>query len=175
MGRVGLHESLRNSGLLFFFFVFIITTYSCSAARSSKVRLGDPEIAFQRIRTESQRGNFLQARSEAQQYYTAWQAKPDTKWHWKFKLLDAEMLLLNGETRQANALLSTLPPPQFADLVPRLHMLQGYVAFREGRETDARALISAAAAPAPAAAGGALLAAMLLSTLVSWSGGESVA
>ncbi len=94
---------------------------------------------------ESKSGNFSLARAEAQRCYAAWQYRPSTTWHWKFKLLNAEMLLLNGETRQAVELLRSAPPVQEAGLQPRFQMLQGYVAFRGGRTADATALVTRAA------------------------------
>lgn len=63
-------------------------------------------------------------------------------------LLDAEMLLLNGDTRQAGSLIVAPPPPEYADLLPRYRMLKGYVAFREGRDSDAQSLLATAAAAA---------------------------
>jgi CHAT domain-containing protein len=123
---------------------FVLSS-SCSPVRDLKVKTGDPEASFASIRFESQRGNFSRARAEAQRCYDAWQSRPETKWHWKFKLLDAEMLLLNGETRQASALLREVPPAEYAELEPRFVMLQGYVAFREGRDADALALLTRSA------------------------------
>jgi CHAT domain-containing protein len=146
MARVGLHESQVNSAFASLLLASIIVIFSCSPGQQSNVATGNPEAAFARIRTESQRGNFLRARSDAQQYFAAWQSRPAAKWHWKFRLLDAEMLLFNGETRQASALLRS--PPPHADLLPRFQMLQGYVAFREGRESDAQALLARAASKA---------------------------
>jgi CHAT domain-containing protein/lipopolysaccharide biosynthesis regulator YciM len=105
----------------------------------------NPDSAFAHIRTEMQHGNFLQARGEARGCYAAWQSHPAAKWHWKFRLLDAEILLLNGDTRRAVALLAVAPPSQYQDLQPRFQMLQGYVAFREQRNSLARDLLLRAA------------------------------
>jgi len=131
----------NNSPLLGFLFV-VLGASGCSH------NIDNPAAALARIRKESQRGNFLQARNEATQGYEAWRSRPDSAWYWKFMLLDAEMLLLNGDTRQAESLLASPPPPAYSDLLPRYRMLQGYVAFRENRNSDAQSLLSMAAAAA---------------------------
>ncbi len=97
---------------------------------------------------EGQRGDFTLAMADSQSCYAGWLSRPESKWHWQFKLLNAEMLLLNGETRQASALLSSPLPMARADLQPRFQMLQAYVAFRDGRDSEARALLSSATASA---------------------------
>jgi CHAT domain-containing protein/Tfp pilus assembly protein PilF len=135
MARLG---PLRGFSFAFVCLVFLTTAPSAI----------NPPSAFARIRTEMQRGDFVQARSEAQGCYAAWRSRPAAKWHWKFRLLDAELLLLNGDTRRAAALLPAPPPSEYAELKPRFQMLQGYIAFREGQESVAQDLLPRAAAAA---------------------------
>jgi CHAT domain-containing protein len=154
MARVGRHSNvpLKTRRLPRFFVRSILAALlldllliASGCARATKGGDTDnPETTFARIRAESRRGDFARARTDAQAAFSAWESRSELKWHWKFRLLDAEMLLLNGETRQAAALLRTSPPAEYADLVPRLQMLQGYVAFREARRPDAKELVSVA-------------------------------
>jgi CHAT domain-containing protein len=137
----------NNSPLLVFLFV-ILGASGCSHNRSTQTDIDNPAAALVRIRKESQHGNFVQARNEARAIDAAWQSRPNSSWHWKFMLLDAEMLLLNGDTRQAESLIASPPPAEYSDLLPRYRMLQGYVAFRERRDSDAQSLLSTAAAAA---------------------------
>ena len=130
------------------FLFMMLGASGCSRSRSVQADIDHPAAALVRIRKESQHGNFVQARNDAMQGYEAWRTRPDSAWHWKFRLLDAEMLLLNGDTRQAEALIASPPPPEYSDLLPRYRMLQGYVAFREGRDSEAQSLLLTAAAAA---------------------------
>lgn len=114
-------------------------------------RRPDPAQAFKTVQAESQRGDFIAARAEARDLYVRWASRPDELWHWKFKLLYAEMLLLNGETRKAEALLSTAPTQRFSKFRPRYKMLNAYVCFRMGETSKARALAQEAIVSASAA------------------------
>jgi CHAT domain-containing protein len=110
----------------------------------------DPSAAFSTVRRATYQGNFELARSEAQRQYRRWQSRPDQLWFWKWKLMNAEMLLLNGQTREAQTLLSSSLSNRFALLQPRYNMLQGYIAFRNGKEADAKGIVSEAAMAAHA-------------------------
>lgn len=139
----------RDSTCRFFVILIVILGASgCSHNRAAQIDFDNPAAALAHIRKESQHGNFLQARNEAAQGYEAWRSRPNSPWHWKFMLLDAEMLLLNGDTGQAESLLASPPPEAESDLLPRYRMLQGYVAFRANRNSDAQSLLSTASAAA---------------------------
>jgi len=71
-------------------------------------------------------GRFSLAREDASKGYARFQDQPASKWHWKFKLLLAEMHLYNFETSKAEALLA-MPPKEYARLLPRYQELRGYV------------------------------------------------
>ena len=72
-------------------------------------------------------GRFSLAREYASKGYARFQDQPASKWHWKFKLLLAEMHLYNFETSKAEALLAMPPPKEYARLLPRYQELRGYV------------------------------------------------
>ncbi len=107
-----------------------------------------PDSAYAVITQTSRRGQEDLARSEAEQCYRAWSLHKSDLWAWRFRLLYAELLLRNGQTRDAELLLGAAPPGAFESLRVRFDMLQGYVAFRHGRDAEARALLSGAAARA---------------------------
>ncbi len=73
------------------------------------------------------RGRFSLAREYASKGYARFQNQPASEWHWKFKLLLAEMDLYNFETSKAETLLSMQPPKEYARLLPRYQELRGYV------------------------------------------------
>ncbi len=81
----------------------------------------------------------------AQREYWSLQNRPATLWHWKFKFLYAEILLLQSNNTGANALLETAPPVEFRQLSPRFKFLQGYLANRLGKFDQAEILLSQAA------------------------------
>lgn len=93
------------------------------------------------MRQAVEQGNFTLARSESEKLYRAWIRRPTDLWHWKFKLLNAEMLLLNGDTSAAQALLASPPPLKYSSLQPRYEMLRAYVAFRLNQDATAHALL----------------------------------
>jgi CHAT domain-containing protein len=86
-----------------------------------------PDKVFGSARAEAIHGRFSQAREYASDGYTRFRNQPASQWHWKFKLLLAEMHLYNFDTREAEALLAIPPPPQYPRLAPRYQELRGYV------------------------------------------------
>jgi CHAT domain-containing protein len=83
----------------------------------------------------------VRAREYARAGYSHFENQPQSKWHWTFTLLYAEMHLWNGDTEQAQRLLSEPPPATYPDLLPRYQMLQGYVLFRRQKIDDADKLL----------------------------------
>src|SRR6476620_3706394 len=90
-----------------------------------------PEQLFESARAESIKGQFSRARHFATAGYKKSEDQPASELHWKFKLLLAEMLLYNGDTLQAEPLLSTPPPAALRRLLPSYNKLRGYVLFRK--------------------------------------------
>jgi CHAT domain-containing protein len=105
----------RQAFQIFSCFLFLV---SCARA---------PDKLFESARAESVRGRFSLAREYAREGYARFENQPASEWHWKFKLLLAEMHLFNFGTREAEALLAVPPPPAYPRLVPRYQELRGYV------------------------------------------------
>ncbi len=124
----------------------------CAVLQGCHPPAPSPDTAFEAIRTEARRGDFSLANKDAARAFANWQSRPQAAWHWKFRLLYAELLLLNSDTRAASALLGDAPPASAAALLPRYTMLRGYVAYREGKAPDAEAMLQNAAAAAHARA-----------------------
>jgi CHAT domain-containing protein/predicted negative regulator of RcsB-dependent stress response len=95
------------------------------------------------MRAQYKRGDFVGARENAQRAYELFKNEPQSMWHWKFKLLAAEMFLLNGNTQQADPLLTQTPPSSFPELLPRYQMLRGYSLSRNGKYREAQELLGA--------------------------------
>src|SRR6185312_8433968 len=103
-----------------------------------------PEALFAEARANHKQGHFAKARELASIGFARFQKQPQSEWHWKFKLLSAEMDLWNGETEKADLLLSQPPPAIFPKLLPRYQMLRAYVLFRKQNIRAARELLARA-------------------------------
>ncbi|HSU59451.1 MAG TPA: CHAT domain-containing protein [Bryobacteraceae bacterium] len=99
---------------------------------------------FAEARANHKQGHFAKARELASIGFARFQKQPQSEWHWKFKLLSAEMDLWNGETEKADLLLSQPPPAIFPKLLPRYQMLRAYVLFRKQNIRAARELLARA-------------------------------
>jgi CHAT domain-containing protein len=110
-----------------------------------------PEQLFESARAESIKGQFSRARQFATAGYKKLEDQPASEWHWKFKLLLAEMLLYNGDTLQAEPLLSTPPPAALRRLLPSYNKLRGYVLFRKQDYAGGERLLRSASGTAHSA------------------------
>src|SRR5947209_9130081 len=104
---------------------------SCSKARP------DPAQHLAHIKAMYQQGHFVEARQAAEEEYRS--LNPESQWGWKFKLLVAELLLINGQTEKAEQLLSAPPFTEATSVVPRFRMLQAYCLFRREKGAEAEA------------------------------------
>ena len=120
--------------------------FSCLLLLTSCAR--PPEALFESARAASVKGQFSSARGFASAGYKAFEHQPRSEWHWKFKLLLAEMLLYNGETQRAEPLLATPPPRNLPRLLPAYEKLQGYVMFRHQDYAGGERLLRRAASEA---------------------------
>jgi len=107
-----------------------------------------PDKLFDSARAESIKGQFSRARQFAAAGYQEFQYQPASEWHWKFKLLLAELLLYNGDTLQAEPLLAAPPPARFPRLLPYCEKLRAYVLFRRQDYAGGERLLHHAAADA---------------------------
>ncbi len=113
---------------------------ACSPRWSPASKDRHLQTLFESAEAEYKRGELVRARQDAESGYRQLQNRRESEWHWKFKLLYAEMLLWNGDTNKADSLLSE-PPWKYPRLLPRYHMLQGYVLFRREKNLEAGRLL----------------------------------
>jgi CHAT domain-containing protein/Tfp pilus assembly protein PilF len=76
--------------------------------------------------------------------FSAWRRKPLTAWHWRFRLLTAELLFVQKETQEAFSLLRDAPPldvPDHDRLQARLVNDLGYAAISQQKYSEARELL----------------------------------
>jgi CHAT domain-containing protein len=98
-----------------------------------------PAAAYQRALATFRNGKYAEACEQAQR--GARQCGADVQCRWKFRLLEAEILIQRIKDNEAGAILSqTLPSgSDFAGLDLRRRMLQGYLLTFSGDETKAAA------------------------------------
>lgn len=101
----------------------------------------DPGILFQSIRDDYLHGNLDVAQTRADEALRLSRLKGsgnDTAWEMKFRLLDAEILLRQGHTKEALALLTANPEslPTVGDLAIKRNVLCGLAHFRLGRPQE---------------------------------------
>src|SRR4051794_5034411 len=81
----------------------VFQVFSCFLFLVSCARA--PDKLFESARAEAVHGRFSAARAYAREGYARFENQPASEWHWKFKLLLAEMHLYNFDTREAETLL----------------------------------------------------------------------
>src|SRR5579872_3934604 len=91
----------RNRALL-------LIVIACGCARQPSA-----EDLYRDARTLWRRGLFSQATAAADRGWQQWKNQPNTEWHWKFRLLEAELLFNPRSPARALALLERAPvaPP----------------------------------------------------------------
>jgi CHAT domain-containing protein len=104
-------------------------------------RSPDPQKAFHHARQAFLRGDLPSAHREAHDAYQRFSGH-DLEWAWRFRLLDAEVLITQGNREDALPLLSATLPPQLArsELAIKQEILQGsaYVPLDRLEESDQR-------------------------------------
>jgi CHAT domain-containing protein/Tfp pilus assembly protein PilF len=100
--------------------------------------LPDPQNTFNHARDTFVQGNLPLARQEADAGYRRF-ARQDEEWAWKFRLLEAEVLLDQGLSKDVLTLLNSALPTPLAtgDLAIKQKTLQGSAYVLLGRLTDA--------------------------------------
>jgi CHAT domain-containing protein/Tfp pilus assembly protein PilF len=101
-------------------------------------RLPSPQKTFDHAQLMLTHGDLSQARTEATAGYQRFTGH-DQKWAWKFRLLEAEILLAQGRSKDVLFLLDSSLPPQLehSDLAIKQMTLQGTVYILLGRLRDA--------------------------------------
>src|SRR5205085_2598354 len=118
--------------------VLLSLVFSLSSCTSHN-KYSDPQKVFERTRSDYLRGHLTDAQHDADiavQYFS----KNQPEWEWKFRLLQGEILIKRGLSKDALELLAPPLPPRFAktDLPIRQHLLQGlgYVALGQLGEAE---------------------------------------
>jgi CHAT domain-containing protein len=86
----------------------------------------DPQKTFEHAQETFTHGDLVAAQTEADIAYRRFSGG-DQEWAWKFRLLDAEILVDQGQSEAARVLLDATLPPELArtDLAVNQEMLQG--------------------------------------------------
>ena len=104
----------------------------------------NPAAVYARADALRRAGNMSKAQQEAQRGYAAWQNRPETVWHWKFRLLTAETLISQSQLKQAAPLLQVEPPAGLPDrdaVEARRDLSNAVVAYYQSRYLDGIALL----------------------------------
>jgi CHAT domain-containing protein len=116
----------------------LLWTFTCT-------RLTDPQKTFDHARQAFLRGDLPSAHHEAYSAYQTFSGH-DQEWAWRFRLLDAEVLITQGNRDDALSLLSVTLPPQLAqsDLAIKQQILQGSAYIPLDRLAEADKCLTAA-------------------------------
>ncbi|SRR5579871_1377721 len=122
--------------------VFLFAVYGCT-------RQPDPQQIFEQVRLLYLRSDLVSARQEAHNAYVHFSDK-NLEWAWKFRLLEAEILISQGLSREALALVDPpLPSLVARDLAVRKDTLQGLACALLGRFSEAEIKLQSAEAQLP--------------------------
>ena len=124
--------------LVFVLFSAILWSLGCT-------RLPDPQKTFDHARGAFLRGDLPTAESEARRAYERFSGH-DQEWAWRFRLLDAEVLITQGKRDLALPLLSAALPPEFArtDLAIKQEILRASAYIPLDRLEEAERCLRAA-------------------------------
>jgi tetratricopeptide (TPR) repeat protein len=109
-----------------------------------------PDPRYDRAATDLRRGNLVEARREVTEAMARWR-DPRTEWHWRFKLLEAEVALAEGKAVEARKLLAEPVPdvPNRTSLEARRRMHLANSALKTTDFKSASRLLDEAASLAP--------------------------
>ena len=115
-------------------FVLLLAAGSCEQA-------GGAAAAYDRIVSDLERGNLQQAEQLVQESGQRWSDSAKSPWHWRFRLLNAEVLIARGRPADARRLVDA-PVPQ--GLEARRLKILGHAALNVGQYEEATRLLDAA-------------------------------
>ncbi len=93
-----------------------------------------PAVVYGRAEALRRGGEMAKALAEAQRGYLAWRNRPETAWHWKFRLLTAETLISQSKFQQGLQLLKDEPPagvPDRDSVEARRELSQAVIAYSQ--------------------------------------------
>lgn len=106
-----------------------------------------PGAVYSRAEEYRRVGEIPKALQQAQMGFSAWRQSPLKAWHWKFRLLTAELLLLQRDIAAATPLLQEAPSlaiPEHDWLLARLLNDRGIAAYSQKHYDEARQLLDRA-------------------------------
>jgi CHAT domain-containing protein/Tfp pilus assembly protein PilF len=105
-----------------------------------------PAAIYNEAKSLRQRGDLKQALSDAEQGLSQVSAQTDAKWHWRFLLLKADVLISLGRAPEALKLLQVLPfaLPDDAEIQARLLLDQGFAESALSHFSEAKPLFDQA-------------------------------
>src|ERR1017187_10001959 len=104
------------------------------------------ERTYQSAQAQLDSGEFEAELPSVRREYERWRTRPDSQWHWPFRLQLAESLLELNRVDEARPLLGAAPAPP--DLESRRLALCAYLECRLRHYPEARGYLDRAAAPA---------------------------
>src|SRR5262245_39952684 len=124
----------RHHHVLIGFLFVSLAVSACAYRRSSS----DDEM-YRQATDSIKRGDFKTAQAVAEKGSTTWQDKPQSPWHWKYRLLLAESLIELGRAKDALPLLETKPPdrPEFTATACRSRTVLSRALLRLARPKEA--------------------------------------
>jgi CHAT domain-containing protein len=111
--------------------LFFILAGCCACGPEAARR---PAVVYARAEALRRAGDMPKALAEARRGYQAWHGRPETAWHWKFRLLTAETLASQSKFQQALPLLHDPPPSGVPDrdaLEARRELSQAVIAYSQ--------------------------------------------
>lgn len=102
-----------------------------------------PQSAYEDARMKLRRGQTELAQQETDKELQRYSSE-DSIWHWRFKVLKAEILARHGSIKEALELLRTDPPGSFktADLAVRRKLVQGVASASVPQPADAKRFLA---------------------------------
>jgi CHAT domain-containing protein/Tfp pilus assembly protein PilF len=130
----------RSSGLA----LFSAALFLCGCGGEAR---RNPEALYARAKALRQASQLPKAFEEATLGFSAWRQDTATSWHWNFRVLQAEILLLRGDIPGALKLLGEEPGARVPDrlrITARLLCLRGYSACYDSPLPEAGDFLSRA-------------------------------
>jgi len=104
------------------------------------------EELYRQANLDVRRGNLVAAQSGVDKGSVPWREKPESEWYWRFRILQAEIFINQGRSKEGLALLDSRPPdsPGFYTVACRSKTVRAKGLLRLGRMDEARTILDEA-------------------------------